>query len=404
MSSDLERRVARALQELPGPSAEAEQVARRAVLEALPRPGRRPGVSTLRILALAGAAVGVLAAGAAALAAIGGIEVRLGTPKRAPSPAPPRLNLPRGAHGFAVFTGGKLWLTTRVGVRIEGLGVSAVALSPRARFVAVGVGNELVAMAPNRRQAWARTTRGRVVAAAWSPDGLKIAYVVARASPRADQRNEIRLIEGDGDHDRLLDVGVAQVSPSWRSDSLALAYAGIGGGAIVYDLGHLSRRLIEPRCHSPGPVRALAFAPTGRELAALTPTGVLLAGGRSRPAECLIYPDVLRLTGVAWLGPREFVTSERPYRVEGTVYLRRWLIDAPGRLVAGGKSCSAGGVMAIASSPSGGRVAAAFERLGGKLEVRELGPGTKWDRCLSLTGARRVLELRRARTAQLAWR
>jgi hypothetical protein len=403
MSSDLEHRLTRALRELPGPSSEAEQVARRAALEALPRAGRRRHVSPFRMLALAGAILGVLAAGAASLAAIGGIDVRLGPSKRAPNPVPTHLGLPRGAHGFAIFTGGKLWLTTRAGVRIEGLGVSAVALSPRARFVAVGMGSELVAMAPNRRQAWARATRGRVVAAAWSPDGLKVAYVIARASLRADGRNELRLIEGDGDHDRLLDAGVAEVSPAWRADSLALAYAGIRGRAIVYDLGHLSRRLVRTRCDSPGPVRALAFAPVGRKLAAVTPTGILLAGG-SRPAECVLYPDVLRLTGVAWLGPREFVTSERLHRVEATAYVRRWLTDRQGRLSAGGKSCSAGGVLAIASSPSGDRVAVAFERGGGGLEVRELAHGTRWDRCLSLTGRRRVLELRRAGTAQLAWR
>jgi hypothetical protein len=69
-----------------------------------------------------------------------------------------------------------------------------------------------------------------VVAAAWSPDGLEIAYIVRRGGGA-----QLRLIEGDGDHDRLLARRVAAQRPVWRSDSLALAFARSDGRRALLD-------------------------------------------------------------------------------------------------------------------------------------------------------------------------
>lgn len=238
MSAELDRRLAAALARLPRAGRDVEDRARAAALAALPHP---PAVARVprRTLALAAAAAALLVAVAAGLAATGTvtIAVRRSTPSQ-----PPRLTLPPRVDGVAALVNGRLWLATRGGARIEGLRASAAALSPHALYVAVGVGRSLVAMAPNGRTAWAHRTGGDVEAIAWAPDGLRIAYVV-----RARAGFQLRTIEGDGDHDRLLDTSVRPVRPSWRGDSLALAYVSAGGRAVVYDFAHASRRALRTR-------------------------------------------------------------------------------------------------------------------------------------------------------------
>ena len=74
------------------------------------------------------------------------------------------------------------------------------------------------------------------------------------ASPTSSPRggdSQLRTIEGDGDHDRLLDRAVRPVVPSWRADSLAVAYVGAGGGrssmtspgARITSWGETARRM-----------------------------------------------------------------------------------------------------------------------------------------------------------------
>src|SRR5919201_4549015 len=213
MSSELERRVTEAFRKLPGATTEIEARARAAALAALVPPASGRGVRR-RLLVVALAGIGLLALAAAALAAIGTLHVRLGTTKKPARAASAQLMLPAGANGFAVLASGKLALVTRGGFRLEGLPVTAAALSPRARYVAVGLRRTLAALAPDGKQMWVHETRGRVVGAAWAPSGLEIAYVVARHGRAA----ELRMIEGDGDHDRLVDPAVAPVRPAWRAD------------------------------------------------------------------------------------------------------------------------------------------------------------------------------------------
>lgn len=252
--------------------------------------------------------------------------------------------MPAGTHGIAVVAGGRLWLATMSGLRIEGLRVSAAELSPRALYAVVGIGSSLVALAPGGRRAWVRPTDGRVVAAAWSPDGLKIGYVVAR--PRGD---ELRMIEGDGSPDRLLARGVLPVRPSWRADSLAVAYVDRRGRAASFDLGTGSTRAFDTR-RCGGRAREVAYAPTEPALAVYSAHGVAVVQRWNRPPRCRpLGPSPSRIPG--WLAGRKLVTGGLlgPTRVKG-------LAVGPGGLSIAVAVPRAGGLaIAIVPEPQTGR-------------------------------------------------
>jgi hypothetical protein len=225
MSADLERRL-RDVFDSPRPSRDVTARARAAALAVVPVRRRRAP----RLLVAFAVVVVAVGLGAAALAATGKLRVAVGAGSHRAAPAPVRLTVPAGTHGIALVAGGRLWLVTRRGLRIEGMAVSAAELSPRALYAAVGVGSSLAALAPGGRRAWTHAAGGRVVAAAWSPDGLEIAYVVRRGGGA-----QLRLIEGDGDHDHLLARDVAPVRPVWRRDALALAYLRADGRRALLD-------------------------------------------------------------------------------------------------------------------------------------------------------------------------
>ncbi|MGB2953331.1 MAG: hypothetical protein WBB74_08050 [Gaiellaceae bacterium] len=351
MSSDLEQRLRDAFQELPSPAREVSARARRAVLATLPPRRRGRGGWVVAVAFAVAAVVGVTAG---ALAATGKLHVQLGSkPAQTAETATSRLVLPRGTHGFAVVADGRLWLATRRGLRIEGLPVSAAELSPHALYAVVGIGTSLVVLAPRQRHAWAHETGGRVVAAAWRPDGLQIAYVVARRG-----RYELRLIEGDGDHDHLVDARVAPVKPSWRSDLLAVAYVGAGGRVIVYDLGHRSRRIVRASTScAGGRVLGLAFAPRDGRLAFNGSTGVGVWNPGRKHISCA--GGALGLTGVAWLSEGEaLVTTETPRGI-GLSFLRRYQSSSSGPLRTEGEASSDAPLVGLSAPPWGWPVAVA---------------------------------------------
>lgn len=261
MSAELERELRDAFSRLPRPGADVTARAKAATLAAVPEAGRRRAGRLVVVLAVIGAATAIAAA---ALAAQGQLHIAVGAKRQRAAPALTHLTLPAGTDGLALVAGGKLWLATRDGLRIEGMPVTAAELSPRALYAVVGIGSSLVALAPGRRRAWTHAVPGRVVAASWSPDGLKIAYVVATAKGA-----QLRLIEGDGDHDRLLDRHAAAAKPAWRADSLAVAYRRVNGRGSVFDLGRGARR----------PARRVAVAtawarsPRGDDVAVAVRTG-----------------------------------------------------------------------------------------------------------------------------------
>jgi hypothetical protein len=320
--NETEQLLERLFAELPEADAESGERALARALERLPARGRRrrPGRGLAILVA---AAVGLLALAAGALAAAGALHVSFGrlsphgarTRSRATAP---QLLLPRGAAAVAAVVGGRLWLTTGGGLHLQGLPVSAAALSPHARYVAAGIGDALVALAPDGRRAWSRPAGGTVVAIAWAPDGLRIAYVV-----RDREGLALHLIEGDGGHDTAIDPAVRAVRPSWRADSLGVAYVGAGGRPVIYDLGHRSRRVVgSPAARD---ATRLAFAPSGAALALATRHGFLVAGAGARPSGAAFAPSLV--AGLGWLDGRVAVAIDPAHAGDQGPFVELFRLD-----------------------------------------------------------------------------
>jgi hypothetical protein len=269
MSSELEQRLQRALAEVvPGESAGDQ--AREAALAAMPHSMRRRHrlvlvlAAVVAVLVLAGAA---LAASRTARETVGLDSGQRQAARHRPLPLRP---LPPGSAGFAAFGGGRLWLASP-GISAEGRRFAAVELSPGALNMAIGTGRRLeVLRMADGSLAWSHPAGGHVVAAAWSPFGTEIAYVVQRGGGY-----QLRMIEGDGDHDRLLAGHVSPVAPAWRADSLGVAYVDAHGRVAVNDLaaGRTTASALPRGCG--GTVVQVAFAP-----AAGPPIGTAFSNGR----------------------------------------------------------------------------------------------------------------------------
>ena len=358
----LERRLEEALRNLPYPSDEASQRARGAAVGALPATGAG-GRRRLPLLLAAALALGL--AGGGALAAIGGVLRGEGNPSPVSRPAVTgpevgKVAPPPVGNAVAALVDGKLWMGTRRGLTIEGLPATAAAVSPGALFMALGVGKSLVAMAPDGRRAWSHATDGSVVAAAWAPNPILIAFVVA-----AGDHNELWLIEGDGDRARLLVSGVSELTPSWRPDSQAIAYADARDRVMVYDRATGTVFPGGPaRCGGriPAPAVEIAFAPSGGPLARLAyitrGREVVASGPGGRGGGCGVAQPVWGLTSVGWISGTDLVVVSRPASgiMAPNSYVWRYRATARGVEERGNASIGAGAIMLHVAPARGDRM------------------------------------------------
>jgi hypothetical protein len=395
MSSELEQRLQRALAQVEPNPAAGEQ-ARAAALAALPRGGMR---ARHRLVVLLAAALAMLVLAAGALAASRSVREVVGLADRAPVPAHsprplPSGPLPAGSGGFAAFGSGRLWLASP-GFRAAGRPFSAVELSPGALNIAVGEGHNLdVRRMTDGRLAWRHAAGGRLAGVAWAPIGTEIAYVV-----RHGNGNQLRVIEGDGDHDRLLALDVSPVAPSWRADSLAVAYVDSRGRPAVFDLAHV-RTTTTPVRHSCAAMQTtqVEFAPSGGLLAASIGDGDMLmwnpASGWTRCREVALTRGSVPPAQFAWVGGHALISSSLQFLARMTVTGTRLIVAEPTPATAG--------INGLTVSPDHRQIAFGLWRDDGLHLVTARVP-VDGARSLQLTGRLRTVPSPAARYA-LIWR
>jgi hypothetical protein len=318
MPSELERRLERALKVVPvEASSDAHDRARDAALAAAaaPAPGRR---SRWRVV-LGAAVAMVLVTTGVTLAATGDRPFTdTATLTKPPQAARPQTGLlPRGARAFSILAGGRAWVAIPHRVLLHGAARSAIAVSPGAVYLLEAHGRALRAVAlGSGRVVQTQRAGGPLSAAAWSPFPIRIAYVT-------DVRGHRQLHDewGTLSHDYLVDRDVAAVAPSWRWDSLALAYVRADGRVAVHDTTSGRNTVIPPNCGLRHPT-TLAFAPASGLLAIADRTRVRIVdttGGA--PDVCAAHSP--GAPSVAWVRPRQLFVAA------GTT-LSRYLLLQPG--------------------------------------------------------------------------
>ncbi|MGH2995314.1 MAG: hypothetical protein ACRDON_06750 [Gaiellaceae bacterium] len=133
--------------------------------------------------------------------------------------------------------------------------------SPNGLFVVVTQAHRVLAVEPNGDFRWKVARPERVSQARWSTgDGFRVAY-------RAGET--LRVVDGDGENDRLLTRGVAPVAVAWRpqrADEHVLAYADARDRVHVVDVD--TRRALWP-AQPVQKVRRLLWSADGQRLLAV---------------------------------------------------------------------------------------------------------------------------------------
>jgi hypothetical protein len=220
---------------------------------------------------------------------------------RLPSPGRLLVASPRGA-----------WVVQASGSRRLLGRYRDVSWSPHGLFVA-GVlhDRELVALQPDGTVRWEKPHRQRLALPRWSFEGYRIAYFAGR---------KLRVIWGNGEHDRLLGAADPAVAPAWKPGTHSVAWVGADGGLRVADVDAAAppRRL-----GAAAPVAALGWK-NGRLVAVPAADGVVAAA--VDPASGRIARVVRTATRSRVLVDRALVFSGAG-RIDGLAFAPngRWL-------------------------------------------------------------------------------
>jgi hypothetical protein len=293
-------------------------------------------------------------------------------PEPAPAPVTRPVLGPLPGHGRLLVLGPSgPWIVQPDGARRRLGAYDDAAFSPRGLFVAVTRGRMLAAVDPRGGLRWSLTRPAPVTRPAWSPDGFRIAY---RAG------GSLRVVYGDGARDRTLAAHASPVTPAWRPGPAHLVAFAAGSAVALRDADRGGERW---RARLPGPARALAWAPDGRRLLAVTPGAVTVLdrrGGVLRTVELPAARAVAWLpSGRAFAALRAGATSE-VMLVGARDAAPRRLLAVPGRLR--DLAASPDGRWLLASAPDadqwllvrtsgGGRIAARSD------VARQFDPGAR---------------------------
>jgi hypothetical protein len=167
---------------------------------------------------------------------------------------------------------GRLLLTTGAGVwvlRGDGSGrllgrYASATWSPNGRFVAVTRGNALYAVEPDTGTVrWPLVRQRPLRDARWAPkDGFRIAY---------REGDDLRVVDGDGTHDRLLVRAIGPAPATWRPGSHVLAYDAGDGTIAVADVDG-GEAVSWPVA---GRIRSLLYSADGRTILVAADAGLL---------------------------------------------------------------------------------------------------------------------------------
>ncbi len=350
MPSELERRLERALNDVPAEaSSDAHDRAREAALAAAGSPAQSRG--SLWRIAIAAAVAMVLVTTGVTLAATGERPFTdTATITRPPQPARPHTGLlPRGAHAFSILAGGRAWVAIPGHTLLRGAPRSAIAVSPGAVYLLEAHGRTLRAVAAGSgRVVQTQRTAGLVSAAVWSPFPIRIAYLTEAGGHR-----QLHDEWGTLSHDYLVDRDVAAVAPSWRWDSLAIAYVRPDGRVAIHNTTSGRNTLISPSCGLRHPT-ALAFAPRSGLLAIADRTRLRIVDTTGGAADlCAAHSP--GAPSIAWVRSRQLFVAA------GTT-LSRYLLLQPG--LGTDTTTVPARITGLTASPDGRRLALALTSSG----------------------------------------
>ena len=265
MPNELENRLGRALRSIPL-TGQSRERARQVALDALtpPPPSRRP--VAVKVLVASIAAACLISAGVA-LAASGGVEFHVGRARSVHHPdarqAGNRLVSSPSGLGVLHRRGRRSRLDRRGALPASGCGTALRdRCEPRRPLRTPGKGSSA---SRGCLSVWASRVHtpcpGRVIAASWSPLPIRIAFLAQTPSGYV-----MHDMWGTGSHDRRGPGLASPVAPSWRWDSLAVAFVRANGRVAILSPTSGAVETL-PRSCSIRSAQAIAYSPSNGLLA-----------------------------------------------------------------------------------------------------------------------------------------
>jgi hypothetical protein len=151
--------------------------------------------------------------------------------------------------------------------------------------------------------------------------------------------------------------------PTWRWDSLAVAYIGARGAVLLDTIGAAApQRINTAAACGAHRITEVAFAPSSATLAEATDGPELILADTRHPGSVTCIHTGSAATGLLWLSPANLL-----YGHGGSDQLTR-ITTNHGQVTGRGTSTAPGAILGVAASPSGGSVAIAV-RHGARLRI-----------------------------------